>query len=105
MSKITLIAASLAITSAVLTACVPTTQSGNGDNIVTKPTADLVRVEGQVAYRERMAIPADAVIIIRIDNIARADQRRKTHCRQWSASAHRVFDIRSPQPPAGTGKQ
>jgi putative lipoprotein len=71
----TLLAAPLiAIAALSLCSCAaPREMTGNVADAAAKPAAVLWVIEGQAAYRERIALPEDAVIIVRIDDVSLAD--------------------------------
>lgn len=57
--------------SAGLGGCVPRPSEGTG---MEKPVAkEILTVTGSATYRERIALPADAVVIVRIEDISLAD--------------------------------
>lgn len=50
--------------------CIPATE---GPEAVSAAAEKLLTVKGEIGYRERMALPADAVVIVEINDISRAD--------------------------------
>ena len=70
MLKAILAVPTLALSVIALSACVPSTVSEDVDSA---SKADVVIVQGKVAYRERMALPPGSVVVVRVDDISRAD--------------------------------
>jgi len=59
------IIAPIAATMALALAACATTPSGSADELLT--------VTGEATYRQRIALPQDAVITVRIEDVSRAD--------------------------------
>lgn len=64
-----LLTLSLLVISMVLSACTTSGGTDSGD------TVDLNVISGSVAYRERIAMPADAVITVQLLDISKQDSR------------------------------
>lgn len=89
MRNIGLIA--LMAVSAGLGACIPRSSEGTA---MEKPVAkEMLTVTGSATYRERMALPADAVVIVRIEDISLADAPSITLSEQRITPAGRQVPI------------
>ena len=80
----------LSLSALTLPACAPMEAPGEDSG---EATNQWVTVSGSIAYRERIALPADAQIEVRVDDVSLSDAPSKTIARQAFAADRQQVPI------------